>query len=66
MRPGEAPATTVPGDPAGAVDLLGDASPRRAEPPLGGDITYVMTFSGWVYTAFIMDLYSRRIVAGSR
>ena len=26
------------------------------------DITYVMTLSGWVYTAFIMDLYSRRIV----
>jgi putative transposase len=22
----------------------------------------VMTFSGWVYTSFIMDLYSRRIV----
>ena len=26
------------------------------------DITYVMTFSGWVYTAFVMDLFARRIV----
>ena len=26
------------------------------------DITYVMTFCGWVYTAFVMDLFARRIV----
>ena len=26
------------------------------------DITYVMTFSGWVYTSFVMDLFARRIV----
>ena len=27
------------------------------------DLTYVATWSGWVYVAFVMDVYSRRIVA---
>jgi putative transposase len=58
------PRTTVPGDPAARPsDLLErcfDApAPNRR---WVADITYVMTFSGWVYTAFVMDLYSRRIV----
>src|SRR5699024_244646 len=26
------------------------------------DITYVRTFSGWVYAAFIIDVYSRMVV----
>lgn len=26
------------------------------------DLTYVATWSGWVYVAFVMDIYSRRIV----
>ncbi len=26
------------------------------------DLTYVATWSGWVYVAFVMDVYSRRIV----
>ena len=26
------------------------------------DITYVRTFSGWVYVAFVTDVYSRRII----
>ena len=26
------------------------------------DITYVRTFSGWVYVAFITDVYSRRVI----
>lgn len=26
------------------------------------DITYVRTFSGWVYAAFVLDVFSRRIV----
>lgn len=58
------PRTTVPGDPAARPsDLLErcfDApAPNRR---WVADITYVMTFSGWVYTAFVMDLHSRRIV----
>ena len=28
------------------------------------DITYVRTFSGWVYVAFVTDVFSRRIVGG--
>jgi putative transposase len=58
------PRTTVPGDPAERPsDLLercftAPAPNRRWV----ADITYVMTLSGWVYTSFIMDLYSRRIV----
>ena len=45
------------------MDLLGRrfgaAAPNRR---WVADIAYVMTLSGGVYTAFIMDLYSRRIV----
>ncbi len=26
------------------------------------DITYIRTFSGWVYAAFVTDVFSRRIV----
>jgi len=58
------PRTTVPGDPTGRPsDLLRrcfDApAPNRR---WVADITYVLTFSGWVYTAFVMDLFARRIV----
>jgi len=58
------PRTTVPGDPAERPsDLLercfAAPAPNRR---WVADITYVMTLSGWVYTSFIMDLYSRRIV----
>ena len=31
-------------------------------PQAGGTPSYVRTFSGWVYVAFITDLYSRRII----
>jgi putative transposase len=58
------PRTTVPGDPA---ERPSDKLERCFTAPAPNrrwvaDITYVMTFSGWVYTSFIMDLYSRRIV----
>jgi putative transposase len=58
------PRTTVPGDPSGRPsDLLarcfGAPAPNRR---WVADITYVMTFSGWLYTAFVMDLFARRIV----
>ena len=58
------PRTTVPGDPEGRPS---DKLERCFTAPAPNrrwvaDITYVMTFSGWVYTSFIMDLYSRRIV----
>jgi len=65
------PRTTLPGDPADRpADLLErcfDASaPNRR---WVADITYVLTLAGWACTAFVMDLFARRIlgwqVAGS-
>jgi putative transposase len=57
------PRTTVPGDGRLPADLLErdfDApAPNRR---WVADITYVATASGWVYTAFVMDLYSRMII----
>lgn len=57
------PRTTLPGDGRQPADLLErdfDApAPNRR---WVADITYVATASGWVYTAFVMDLYSRRII----
>jgi putative transposase len=58
------PRTTVPGDPAGwPPDLLErcfDApAPNRR---WVADITYVLTLAGWVYTALVMDLFSRCIL----
>jgi putative transposase len=57
------PRTTRPGDGRQPADLLErdfDApAPNRR---WVADITYVATASGWVYTAFVMDLYSRRII----
>jgi putative transposase len=58
------PRTTVPGDPEGRPsDLLARCFDAPApDRRWVADITCVMTFSGWVYTAFVMDLFSRRIV----
>ena len=58
------PPTTLPGDPSDRPsDLLEwcfDAvAPNRR---WVADITYVQTFSGWVYTAFVMDLFARRVL----
>jgi putative transposase len=58
------PRTTLPGDLAGRpADLL----ERQFDAPAPNrrwvaDITYVLTFAGWVYTAFVMDLFARRIL----
>jgi putative transposase len=58
------PPTTLPGDPADRPsDLLvrcfDAAAPNRR---WVADITYVMTIAGWVYTAFVMDLFARRVL----
>jgi putative transposase len=58
------PRTTLPG---GSDDRPSDllerdfdaAAPNRR---WVADITYVETAAGWVYTAFVLDLFSRRIV----
>jgi len=45
----------------------GDLVQRRFDPPAPNqlwvaDFTYVSTWSGWVYVAFVIDAYARRIV----
>jgi putative transposase len=56
------PRTTIPAEdrPNDLLerDFTADAPNRRWV----ADITYVATAAGWVYTAFVQDLYSRRIV----
>ena len=58
------PPTTLPGDPASRPSDLLDRYFHAGAPNRRwvADITYVKTWSGWVYTAFIMDLFARRIV----
>jgi putative transposase len=58
------PPTTLPGDPAERPSDLVERYFHAAAPNRRwvADITYVHTRAGWVYTAFIMDLFSRRIV----
>ncbi|HET6191957.1 MAG TPA: IS3 family transposase [Trebonia sp.] len=58
------PPTTLPGDPADRPSDLLDRCFDAAAPNRRwvADITYVRTFSGWVYTAFVMDLFARRIL----
>jgi putative transposase len=58
------PRTTLPGDPA---DRPADLLERCFDAPAPNrrwvaDITYVLTLAGWVYTAFVMDLFARRIL----
>jgi putative transposase len=58
------PRTTLPGGfedrPADLLERGFDAAaPNRV---WVADITYVETVAGWVYTAFVLDLFSRRIV----
>ena len=58
------PRTTVPGDLAAYPSDLLERCFEAAAPNRRwvADITYVDTFSGWVYAAFVMDLFARRIL----
>lgn len=58
------PRTTVPGSPARRPeDLVSRAFTADAPDCLWvADITYVRTFAGWVYAAFVTDVFSRRVV----
>jgi putative transposase len=58
------PRTTIPGTgPDSRPDLL-DRDFRSPAPNRVwvADITYCRTFAGWVYAAFVIDFYSRRVV----
>jgi putative transposase len=56
--------TTIAGQrPIDAPDLLGqDFTAEAPNTRWCGDITYVRTVDGWVYTATVIDLYSRKVV----
>ncbi len=58
------PRTTVPGaGPDTRPDLVDRAFSATGPDQLWvADITYCRTFSGWVYAAFVIDVYSRRVV----
>ena len=58
------PRTTIPGDgPDVRPDLVQRAFTAPAPDRLWvADITYCRTFTGWVYAAFVIDVYSRRVV----
>jgi len=64
IRRSRGPKTTIPGP---LADRPGDLVERRftAEAPdllWVADITYIRTFSGWVYAAFVIDVFSRHVV----
>jgi transposase InsO family protein len=49
--------------PDGRPDLVEREFTARAVNQLWvADLTYVRTFAGWVYAAFVLDVFSRRIV----
>ena len=56
--------TTIAGQrPVDAPDLIGqNFSAAVANTRWCGDITYVRTVKGWVYTATVIDLHSRKVV----
>ncbi|RFU19659.1 IS3 family transposase [Geodermatophilus marinus] len=58
------PRTTVPGTgPDTRPDLVERAFTATGPDQLWvADITYCRTFSGWVYAAFVIDVFSRRVV----
>jgi putative transposase len=57
------PRTTIPGKDARPEDQLNrDFTAPAPDTRWVADITYVPTWAGFVYVAFVMDLYSRRIL----
>jgi len=58
------PRTTIPGaGPELRPDLVERAFTAAAPDRLWvADITYCRTFAGWVYAAFVVDVFSRRVV----
>lgn len=56
------PRTTIAGMDRPADLLERDFTAEAPDQRWVADITYVATAAGWAYTAFVQDLYSRRIV----
>lgn len=64
VRRGRTPITTRPADePDARPDLVERCfTAQRPNQLWVADITYCRTFSGWVYAAFIIDVFSRRVL----
>ena len=64
IRRAKGPRTTIPGPLAGRpADLVKRRFTATAPDCLWvADITYIRTFSGWVYAAFVIDVFARRVV----
>lgn len=64
VRRGKRRRTTIPSDQAARPRDLVDRDFSASEPNRlwVSDFTYVMTWSGVVYVAFVIDVFSRRIV----
>ena len=58
------PRTTIPGQGPDSRPYLVDRNFTATAPDQlwVADITYCRTFTGWVYAAFVTDVYSRRVV----
>lgn len=60
---GKTPRTTIPADAPTPEDRLNRQFTAQAPDRLWvADITYIRTFAGWVYAAFILDMCTRMIV----
>jgi putative transposase len=68
VRRGKARRTTTPDETtAGPADLVDcHVAAQRPKPAVGGRPPYVATWSGFVYVAFVIDAFSRFLVAAGR
>lgn len=63
VRRGRPPRTTIPTrTPDTRPDLVQRVFTAGPNQLWVADITYIRTFAGWVYAAFILDVYARRVV----
>jgi putative transposase len=64
VRRAKGPRTTIPGPLTNRPEDLVKRRFTAAAPNClwVADITYIRTFSGWVYAAFVLDVFARRVV----
>jgi putative transposase len=63
LRRGRRPKTTIAAGSPSPADLVGRRfTADRPNQLWVADITYIRTFSGWVYAAFVIDVFSRVVV----
>jgi putative transposase len=62
LRRGRRPKTTVAAASPSPADLVDRRfAAERPNQLWAADITYIRTFSGWVYAAFVIDVFSRMV-----